>query len=88
MERRNRSLEALERLQYIDSLELEQRATSLADWVNEYIGDLSADNLDLEMVDLKRLSELFYKNINFLKQHQIDIKSQLDSHNKIKQFLK
>ena len=88
MERRNRSIKALERLQYIDSLDIEDKASSLVNWVKEYINDLSADNLDLEMDDLKRLSELFYKNINFLKQHQIDIKSQLDSHNKIKEFLR
>ena len=87
MERRNRSLEALKRLQYIDALDAEQRASSLATWVDQYIDDISTENIDLEINDLKQLSELFFKNINFLKQHQKDVKQQLDSHHKIKQFL-
>ena len=87
MERRNRSLEALKRLQYIDTLDSEQRASSLTTWVDQYIDDISTENIDLELNDLKQLSELFFKNINFLKQHQKDVKQQLDSHHKIKQFL-
>ena len=87
MERRNRSLEALKRLQYIDTLDTELRASSLITWADQYISDISTENVDLELNDLKQLSELFYKNINFLKLHQKDVKQQLDSHHKIKQFL-
>ena len=87
MERRNRSLEALKRLQYIDTLDIQQRAHLLVGWVDQYIDDVSINNIDLTINDMKHLSELFYKNINFLKQHQKDIKFQLDSHHKIKKFL-
>ncbi|MEA3498698.1 MAG: hypothetical protein U9R16_06550 [Campylobacterota bacterium] len=87
MERRNRSLEALKRLRYIDSLESTLRADSLVDWMEQYFCESSIEEFDLEIKDLKQLSELFYKNISFLKQHRIDIKAQLDSHHKIKEFL-
>ncbi|MEA3553103.1 MAG: hypothetical protein U9R39_01735 [Campylobacterota bacterium] len=87
MERRNRSLEALDKLQYIDALDNEDRAVQLATWVNKYLENESIEDFDLEYNDLKKLSELFYKNINFLKQHRKDVKHQLDSHHKIKQFL-
>ncbi len=87
MERRNRSLEALERLLYIDSLEASLRADSLVSWVSQYLTHSNIEDLDLEANDLRQLSELFYKNINFMKLYRNDIKSQLDSHHKIKQFL-
>jgi len=87
MERRNRSLKALNKLQYLDSLENQDRADQLEVWVEEYLTDSSIEEFDLEYNDLSKLSELFYKNINFLKQHRKDVKSQLDSHHKIKQFL-
>ena len=87
MERRNRSIEALEKLLYLDSLENQDRADYLVIWVEEYLNNGSIEDFDLEYNDLSKLSELFYKNINFLKQHREDVKSQLNSHHKIKQFL-
>ena len=87
MERRNRSVEALDKLLYLDSLENQDRADQLIIWVDKYLNNSSIEDFDLEYNDLSKLSELFYKNINFLKQHRKDVKSQLDSHHKIKQFL-
>jgi len=87
MERRNRSLEVLQKLQYIDSLEPDLRAQELSSWTEKYLSDSEYKNFDLELSDLKKLHELFFKNINFLKQHRIDIKQQLDSQKKIKEFL-
>lgn len=87
MERRNRSVEALDKLLYLDSLENQDRADQLIIWVDKYLNNSSIEDFDLEYNDLSKLSELFYKNINFLKQHREDVKFQLDSHHKIKQFL-
>lgn len=88
MERRNRSLEALKSLRYIDSLDSNQKADSLSNWVNKYLSNSSIEEFDLELKDLNNLSELFYKNLSFLKQHANDIKTQLDSNKKIKNFFK
>jgi hypothetical protein len=87
MERRNWSLEALKSLRYIDSLDPEQRASSLQKWVEQYLMERKIEEFDLELQDLKNLSELFYKNIDFLKQHRIDMKFQIDQHKKIREFL-
>ncbi len=87
MERRNRSLEALKQLVYIDSLESDLRAKALVNWVDSYLSDVSIEEFNLTLDELKTLSELFYKNINFLKEHRKDIISQLDSQKKIKEFL-
>jgi len=87
MERRNWSLKALKSLRYIDSLNPEQRAPSLQKWVEDYLVDTPIENFDLELKDLERLSELFYKNISFLKQHRNDMKVQIDNHKKIREFL-
>jgi len=88
MERRDRSLEALSRLRYIDSLEKSaQKAMLLSNWSEQYLTDIKVEEFNLEIEDLKQLSELFYKNIIFLKQYQVEIKSQLNSQSQIKQFL-
>lgn len=88
MERRNWSLEALSKLKYIDSLELEDRAESLKKWVELYLTDNHISDFDLELTDLNSLSELFYKNIVFLKNHRINMKKEIDNHKKIREFLK
>ena len=88
MERRNRSLKALSDLTYIDSLENEFRAESLKSWVETHLTDRNIEDFDLEINDLKKLSELFYKNLKFLKEHRISLKSQIDNHKKIREFLK
>lgn len=87
MERRDWSLKALKSLQYIDSLDAELRACSLQKWVEEYLVDTPIENFDLELKDLEALSELFYKNISFLKQHRKDMKKEIDEHKKIREFL-
>ena len=63
MERRNWSLEVLNRLVYIDSLDDEDRALALEKWSDNYMSDVFLDSIDLEISDFKILSELFYKNI-------------------------
>ncbi len=88
MERRNRSLEALHNLIYIDSLDSDFKAQSLLKWVEQYITDTKIEDFDLELSDLKVLSELFYKNISFIKKHREDMKHQIDNHKKIREFLK
>ena len=95
MERRNWTLKSLEELTYIDSLDDELRAKLIVSWVEKYT--LNDTALKIETTDfipilnksqLSTFLELFYKNINFLKNHKIYIKSQIDSSAKIKSFLK
>lgn len=87
MERRDRSLKALEDLKYIDSLDPDDRAKQLALWVNKNLQNSSIENFDLPLPQLQQLSELFYKNITFLKTYKDNLKEQLDSNQKIKKFL-
>ena len=87
MERRNWSLKALKSLQYIDSLEADQRASSLQKWVEDYLVNNQIEDFDLELKDLETLSELFFKNISFLKQYREKMKIQIDEQKKIREFL-
>lgn len=87
MERRNWSLKALKSLQYIDSLDQEQRASSLQKWVEEYLVDTNIEDFNLEIDHLETLAELFYKNITFLKKYKKNMKSEMDEHKKIREFL-
>jgi hypothetical protein len=88
MERRNRSLEALNRLQYIDSLDDELRGESLKHWVQKYLTDEDIiSQLDLSQNELEIFSELFYKNINFLKQKRDSIQKELKQNQNIQKFL-
>lgn len=87
MERRNRSLEALSQLQFIDSLDEEERALGLQRWVQKY---LLADNkvdFDLEFKDLQTLLELYYKNIEFMKTFNSNIQQQMTENQKMRAFL-
>ena len=87
MERRNWSLEALEKLQYIDSLDDEIRGKSLESWSKTYLQ--SKDfllNLDFTQSELEKFSELFYKNINFLKEQKTKIQQDLKQTQNIKKF--
>jgi len=83
MERRNRSLEALGKLQYIDSLEEFEKGESLLRWGSTY---LQEDSFELTIDEMKIFIELFYKNINFLKNNKEIIKKELDNHQNIKKF--
>ncbi len=87
MERRNRSLEALSQLKFIDTLDEEERALGLQRWVQKY---LLADNkldFDLEFKDLQTLLELYYKNINFMKMFNSNIQQQMSENQKMRAFL-
>jgi len=87
MERRNRSLKALNELIYIDSLDNEERAIGLSSWTKEYLIDKDISDFDLEKSDLEKLSELVYKNLQFLKKHKSDIAEAMNDTQKIKQFI-
>jgi len=87
MERRNWSLKALQELQYIDSLDNELKASRLESWAKNYIPNSSVENFDLPTKELKTLSELFYKNITFLKEFNNKTQEFLENSSKIKQFI-
>jgi len=87
MERRNWSIEALKQLRYIDSLDDDQRAQRLVVWSEEYLVNDKIENFDLILDDLEELSELFYKNVIFLREYQNNLQSELKEHHKIKEFL-
>ena len=87
MERRNWSLKALESLRYLDSLENEEKAVALQKWVETYLVDNQIEDFNLELNNLETLSELFYKNISFLKKHREKMKIQIDEQKKIREFL-
>ncbi len=88
MERRNRSLEALKELIYIDSLESFTKADALVVWYDDYLKDDTIENFQLELSELKELEELFFKNINFLKNQKEETKDELAKIQKMKRFLK
>ena len=88
MERRDRSLKALKELIYIDSLDSFARADAIGRWFGDYLKDDSIENFDLELDDLKRLEELFFKSINFLKNHKEETRQELIKMQKMKRFLK
>lgn len=87
MERRNRSLKALEELIYIDSLDSYERADALVRWHKKYLSDNNITDLDLEQKDLKKVLELFYKNINFLKEHKEQTRQDMIENKKMQRFL-
>lgn len=88
MERRNWSLKALNELVYIDSLDSFAKADALVKWYNDYFTNDSIADFDLELEDLKRLEELFFMNINFLKVQKEEIRLELVKMQKVKRFLK
>ena len=88
MERRDRSLKALKELTYIDSLDSYEKADAIVRWFDTYLKDDSIENFDLELLDLKRLEELFFKSINFLKNHREETRQELVKMQKVKRFLK
>ena len=88
MERRDRSLKALKELTYIDSLDSFEKADALVKWFDTYLKDDSIENFDLELIDLKKLEELFFKSINFLKNHKEETRQEIIKMQKMKRFLK
>ncbi len=87
MERRDWSLKALEELNYLDSLDTEERAQALVKWNNKYLIETKITDFDLEQDDLLKLSELFYKNIDFLKTHKEEVRQSMVENRKMKRFL-
>ena len=68
MERGNRAIKALQELQYLDSLEDERRALLLEKWVQRYVIDKEEPFYNSLAESQKiQLSELYFKNISFLK---------------------
>lgn len=88
MERRDRSLKALSELIYIDSLDSFEKADALVKWYDTYLKVDTIENFDLELSDLKKLEELFFRNINFLKDHKEETRLELLKMQKMKRFLK
>lgn len=88
MERRNWSLKALNELTYVDSLESSEKADALVRWYENYLTNNTIEDFDLELKDLEKLQELFFKNINFLKAHKEETRLELVKMQKMKRFLK
>lgn len=86
MERRNWSLKALEQLIYIDSLDSYERADALVKWYEKYLTDGDITNFDLELEDLKKLQELFYKSVDFLKNHKEKTRKEMVENRKVRKF--
>jgi len=86
MERRDRSRDALRELIYVDSLDTLEKAPALQRWVEKYFDGDFENNFYLELQDLEKLAELFYKNIKFLKEHRMGLKVELDEGKDIKKF--
>jgi hypothetical protein len=87
MERRDNSVTLLNDLRYIDSLDYEEKGVALIQWCEKYMSDDFEKTIDLELSDLQTLSELFYKNINFLKEDKIDLQKQIKQGNSIRKFI-
>ena len=88
MERRNWSLKALSELTYIDSLDSYEKADGLVRWFKNYLTENKIEDFDLEMEDLKKMQELFFKNLNFLKKHKEETRQELVNIKKMQRFLK
>jgi len=87
MERRDWSLKALKELVYADSLDPEEKAEALVSWHSKYLTENQIEDFDLELSDLKKLEELFFKNIKFLKTHKENTRRELARIQKMKKFL-
>ena len=88
MERRDRSLKALKELNYLNSLDPSERASALVRWVESYLPNDGIFNFELELSELERLSELFYANISFLKEHKENTRQEMLKTQNLKKFLK
>ena len=88
MERRDWSIKALGELRRIDSLESFDKADALVKWFETYLSDNLITDFDLELDDLVQLSELFYKNIKFLRNQKDIARDEIKRVNNTKKFLK
>lgn len=87
MERRDRSLKALEELIYIHSLDDTLRAQRLVLWVESYLSSNGFADFDLELAQLEQLSELIYANFNFLKRYRSFTREELLTTQKMRKFV-
>lgn len=87
MERRDWSLKGLKELSYLNSLDADQRAQGLVRWVDKYLTKNTITDFDLELKDLKKLSELFYNNLVFLKDHKENTRQELLRMKKMRSFV-
>lgn len=87
MERRDWSLKGLTELKYLNSLDASERAQGLIRWVDTYLTKHSISEFDLELKDLKKLSELFYNNLVFLKDHKENTRQELIRMKKMRSFM-
>lgn len=88
MERRDWSLKALKELIYIDSLDSNERAEALVRWNNKFLSKNQISDFDLDESELKKLSELFFKSIDFLKNHKEEVRKNMLENRKLQRFLK
>ena len=90
MERRNRSLKALDELKYIDSLvDNNKQAEYIVLWYEKYLDGKNFNEVfDLPQEKLKFLSELFFRSINILKTYHQSLRLQLQNQDKIKSFFR
>lgn len=87
MERRDWSLKALSELNRIDSLESFEKADAIVRWHENYLSKNEITDFDLGKDDLIRLSELFFKNIKFLKDQKDIARDEIKRINNTKKFL-
>ncbi len=88
MERRDWSLEALSELTRVDSLESYEKADGLVSWYEKYLQNGTIEDFDLSLEDLKKLDELFFKNIKFLKEQKQKARKDMKETKKLQQFVK
>ncbi len=87
MERRNWSLEALQKLIYAHSLDSFEKADALKSWNEEYLQKNSIEDFDLILDDLKLLEEMLFRSIDFLKKHKETTRKELVTIQKMQKFL-
>lgn len=87
MERRDWSLNALQELIYAHSLDSFEKADALVRWNENYLQENSIEDFNLELEDLKHLEELFYKSLDFMKNHKEDTRKELLNIQKMQKFL-
>ena len=76
----------MDKLILIDSLESKEKADSIIRWINFYLQKDVRDSFDLELPELKKISEYFYKNIIFMKEERAILKNEIDKSKNIKRF--
>lgn len=86
MERRNRALEAYDKLVFASSLDDEQRANILELWAKEFLEN--EENLKFSSKkELELFMEQFYLNLQFMKKYRKDISKFISTQNNVKKFL-